>query len=164
MVTRTNVLIPIAAAAIIVGIFGMLTFPTDVKLESVEFPIGTIKLDDKFLEVYIADTVPRHTRGLMFEPAMSYDQGMLFVFDNPGLRPMWMLNMQFHLDIVWFDENQNIIGIEKHVPPCKTTIEVVTCRENGVSHDNAKYVLELTSGFVDNFNITNKSKLELISI
>jgi hypothetical protein len=164
MVTRTNVLIPIAAAAIIVGVFGMLTFPTDVKLESVEFPIGTIKLDDKFLEVYIADTVPRHARGLMFEPAMSYDQGMLFVFDNPGLRPMWMLNMQFHLDIVWFDENQNVIGIEKHVPPCKTTIEVVTCRENGVSHDNAKYVLELTSGFVDNFNITNKSKLELISI
>jgi len=164
MVTRTNVLIPIAAAAIIVGVFGMLTFPTDVKLESVEFPIGTIKLDDKFLEVYIADTVPRHARGLMFEPAMSYDQGMLFVFDNPGLRPMWMLNMQFHLDIVWFDENQNIIGIEKHVPPCKTTIEVVTCRENGVSHDNAKYVLELTSGFIDNFNITNKSKLELISI
>ena len=164
MVTRTGVLIPIAAAAIIVGVFGMLTFPTDVKLESVEFPIGTIKLDDKFLEVYIADTVPRHARGLMFEPAMSYDQGMLFVFDNPGLRPMWMLNMQFHLDIVWFDENQNIIGIEKHVPPCKTTIEVVTCRENGVSHDNAKYVLELTSGFVDNFNITNKSKLELISI
>ena len=164
MVTRTGVLIPIAAAAIIVGIFGMLTFPTDVKLESVEFPIGTIKLDDKILEVQIAEPVPQHTRGLMFEPAMSYDQGMLFVFDNPGLRPMWMLNMQFHLDIVWFDENQNIIGIEKHVPPCKTTIEVVTCRENGVSHDNAKYVLELTSGFVDNFNITNKSKLELISI
>ena len=164
MVTRTHVLIPIAAAAVIVGIFGMLTFPTDVKLESVEFPIGTIKLDDKILEVQIAETVPQHARGLMFEPAMSYDQGMLFVFDNSGLRPMWMLNMQFHLDIVWFDENQNIIGIEKHVPPCKTTIEVVTCRENGVSHDNAKYVLELTSGFVDNFNITNKSKLELISI
>jgi uncharacterized membrane protein (UPF0127 family) len=164
MVTRTNVLIPIAAAAIIVGIFGMLTFPTDVKLESVEFPIGTIKLDDKILEVQIADTAPLHARGLMFQDEMSYDQGMLFVFDNSGLRPMWMLNMQFHLDIVWFDENQNIIGIEKHVPPCKTTIEVVTCRENGVSHDNAKYVLELTSGFIDNFNITNKSKLELISI
>ena len=51
MVTRTHVLIPIAAAAVIVGVFGMLTFPTDVKLESVEFPRGTIQLDDKiFLE------------------------------------------------------------------------------------------------------------------
>ena len=74
MVTRTNVLIPIAAAAIIVGIFGMLTFPTDVNLEAVQFPIGTIKLDDKILEVQIAETVPQHARGLMFEPAMSYDQ------------------------------------------------------------------------------------------
>ena len=102
MVTRTNVLIPIAAAAVIVGIFGMLTFPTDVKLESVEFPIGTIKLDDKILEVQIADTVPLHARGLMFQEELPYDQGMLFVFDKPDNSPMWMLNMQFPIDIIWF--------------------------------------------------------------
>jgi len=164
MVTRTNVLIPIAAAAVIVGVFGMLTFPTDVKLESVEFPTGTIKLDDKFLEVQIADTVPRHARGLMFEPAMSYDQGMLFVFDNPGLRPMWMMSMYFNIDIIWFDENANVVAIEKNVPQCITTVEVVACRENGVSGDNAKYVLEVTAGFVDKFNITENSKMEIISI
>jgi len=44
MPTRTGVLIPIVAAAIIIGVAGMLTIPTDVKLESVEFPRGTIKL------------------------------------------------------------------------------------------------------------------------
>ncbi|GIS96654.1 MAG: hypothetical protein CM1200mP23_4600 [Nitrososphaerota archaeon] len=86
MVTRTHVLIPIAAAAVIVGVFGMLTFPTDVKLESVEFPRGTIQLDDKILEVQIADNDPLRARGLMFQDQMPYDQGMLFVFDNPGLR------------------------------------------------------------------------------
>ena len=164
MVTRTGVLIPIATAAVIVGVFGMLTFPTDVKLESVEFPIGTIKLDDKILEVQIAETVPQHARGLMFEPAMSYDQGMLFVFDNPGLRPMWMMSMYFNIDIIWFDENLNIVSIEKNVPKCETAWELMVCKENGVSADNAKYVLEVTAGFVDEFNITNKSKLELISI
>ena len=164
MVTRTGVLIPIAAAAVIVGIFGMLTLPTDVKLESVEFPIGTIKLDDKILEVQIAETVPQHARGLMFESAMSYDQGMLFVFDNPGLRPMWMMSMYFNIDIIWFDENLNIVSIEKNVPKCETAWELMVCKENGVSADNAKYVLEVTAGFVDEFNITDKSKLELISI
>ena len=56
MATRLQVLIPIIAAAFIVGIIGMLTLPSDVKLESVEFPRGMIKVDDQILEVQIADT------------------------------------------------------------------------------------------------------------
>ena len=164
MAKRTHVLIPITIAAFIVGIVGVLSIPTDVKLESVEFPQGTIKLDDKILEVQIADTDTLRVRGLMFQEELSYHEGMLFVFDNSGTHPMWMLNMQFHLDIIWFDENLHVTAIEKDVPPCVTTIEVVTCRDNGVSGDNAKYVLEVTTGFVDKFNITENSKLEIISI
>ena len=165
MVTRTRVLIPIAAAAIIVGIFGMLTFPTDVKLESVEFPRGTIKLDDKILEVQIADTDSLRARGLMFQDEMPYDQGMLFVFDNPGTQSMWMMSMQFSIDIIWFDVNGNVTHIEKNVPPCgPDTVGILACSENGVSGDNAKYVLEVTAGFVDKFNISDKSIIEFISI
>ena len=164
MATRTQVLIPIIAAAFIVGVIGMLSIPTDVKLESVEFPQGTIKLDDQILVVKIADNDSLRVRGLMFHDELPFDQGMLFVFDQSGTRSMWMLNMQFSLDIIWFDENLHVTAIEKNVPPCKTTIEIVTCRENGVSGDNAKYVLEVTAGFVDEFGITENSKLELISI
>ena len=164
MPSRTQVLIPITVAAMIIGIAGMLTIPTDVKLESVEFPRGTIKLGDQILEVQIADSDSLRVRGLMFQDELPYNEGMLFVFDESGTRPMWMLNMQFNLDVIWFDENANVVAIEKDVPPCKTTVEVVACRENGVSGDNAKYVLEVTTGFVDKFNITENSKLEIISI
>ena len=164
MPTRTQVLIPITIAAIIIGVVGMLTLPSDVKLESVEFPRGTIILDDKTLEVQIADSDSLRARGLMFQDELRYNEGMLFVFDGPDTRPMWMLNMQFNLDIIWFDEDANVVVIEKDVPPCRTTVEVVACRENGVSGDNAKYVLEVTAGFVDKFNITESSKMEIISI
>ena len=164
MPSRTQVLIPITVAAMIIGIAGMLTIPTDVKLESVEFPRGTIKLGDQILEVQIADSDTLRVRGLMFQNELPHSEGMLFVFDEPGTRPMWMLNMQFNLDVIWFDENTNVVAIEKDVPPCKTTVEVVACRDNGVSGDNAKYVLEVTTGFVDKFNITENSKLEIISI
>ena len=164
MPSRTQVLIPITVAAMIIGIAGMLTIPTDVKLESVEFPRGTIKLGDQILEVQIADSDTLRVRGLMFQNELPHSEGMLFVFDEPGTRPMWMLNMQFNLDVIWFDENTNVVAIEKDVPPCKTTVEVVACRENGVSGDNAKYVLEVTAGFVDQFNITENSKMEIISI
>jgi len=165
MPTRAGVLIPLAVAAVIIGIAGMLTIPTDVKLESVEFPRGTIKLDDKILVVQIADTKELRTRGLSWNlEKLPYNEGMLFVFDGSGTRSMWMLGMQFNLDIIWFDENANVVAIEKNVPLCETTIEVVACRENGVSGDNAKYVLEVTAGFVDKFNITENSKMEIISI
>ena len=164
MPTRTGVLIPITVAAVIIGIAGMLTIPADVKLEYVEFPRGTIMIDNKILEVQIADNDSLRVRGLMFQNELPYDEGMLFVFDKSGTQTMWMLNMQFNLDVIWFDENANVVAIEKDVPPCKTTVEVVACRENGVSGDNAKYVLEVTAGFVDKFNITENSKMEIISI
>ena len=164
MPTRAGVLIPLAVAAVIIGIAGMLTIPTDVKLEYVDFPRGTIKVDDKILEVQIADTDSLRVRGLMFQDELPYNEGMLFVFEGSETRPMWMLNMQFNLDVIWFDENANVVAIEKNVPPCKTTVEVVACRENGVTGDNAKYVLEVTAGFVDKFNITENSKMEIISI
>ena len=100
MPTRLQVLIPIGIAAVIVGIAGVISMPSEVKLEQVDFPVGTIKIDEKFLEVQIADTEPRRVRGLMFQDTLPYDQGMLFVFDEPGQKSMWMLNMQFHLDLI----------------------------------------------------------------
>ena len=161
MPTRTGVLIPIVAAAFIIGVAGMLTLPTDIKLESVEFPRGTIMIDDKILEVQIAETPAQHTRGLSWSEKLPYDEGMLFVFDESGTHSMWMIGMLFNLDIIWLDENYNVVAIEKNVPSCvNSPIEVVACRENGVSGDNAKYVLEVTAGFVDKFNITENSKLE----
>ena len=164
MATRAQIIIPIAAAAFIVGIIGVLNIPSDAKLGSVEFPMGTIKIDDEILQVQIADNNSLRIRGLMFQEELPYDQGMLFVFDKPDNRSMWMLNMQFPIDIIWFDVYGDVTHIEKNVPPCLTTIEVVTCRENGVSGDNAKYVLEVTAGFVDEFNISDKSIIEFISI
>ena len=164
MPTRLQVLIPIGIAAVIVGIAGVVSMPSEVKLEQVNFPIGTIKLDDKFLEVQIAETAPEKARGLMFQDTLPYDQGMLFVFEEPGKRSMWMLNMQFSLDIIWFDENGNVVEIKTNVPPCKTPLEVMSCDSTPVSSDNAKYVLEVTSGFIDKFGVDSDSKLEIISI
>ena len=165
MATRAQILIPIAAAAFIVGIVGVLNIPSDAKLGSIEFPMGTIKLDNEILQVQIAETKELRARGLSWNfEELPYDQGVLFVFDKPGTQDMWMMGMQFSIDIIWFDENFNVTHIEKNVPRCLEPIEILACSENGVSGDNAKYVLEVTAGFVDKFNISDKSVLEPISI
>ena len=164
MASRIQVLVPITIAAIIVGVAGIISLPSDIKLESVEFPKGTVKIDDVVLEVQIADTEPRRVRGLMFQNQLPLDEGMLFVFDDISKISIWMLNMQFPLDIIWIDDNDKVVFIEKNVPPCKTTLETVTCPTyNGGSLD-AKYVLEVTAGFVDEFKITTGSTLKIISI
>ena len=162
MATRLQVLIPISIAAIIVGVAGILTIPSDVKLESVEFPRGVIKLDGVILEVQIADTDPRRARGLMFQEQLPLDQGMLLVFDDADKVSIWMLNMQFSIDAIWIDESGKVVFIEKNIPPCKTALETVTCESFGGI--DAKYILEVTSGFVDQYNISTDSILEIISI
>jgi hypothetical protein len=161
--SRTQVLIPIAIAAVIIGVVGVFSIPSDSKLESVEFPRGTIKVDDFVIEVQIADTEPRRVRGLMFQEQLPYDQGMIFVFSEPGIYSLWMLNMQFPLDMIWFDENGTIVHIEENIPPCKSATEIMACRSIIPSGD-ALYILELTSGFIKEFNITKDSKLNIISI
>ena len=163
MTTRAQALIPITIAAVIIGVIGMLTLPQDSKLESVEFPRGTILVDDVALEVQIADSEPRRVRGLMFQDQLPYDQGMIFVFAEPGLYSLWMLNMQFPLDMIWFDQNGNVVHLEENVPPCKAALEIATC-QSVVPENEASYVLEVTTGFIEQNNITYDSKLTIISI
>jgi uncharacterized membrane protein (UPF0127 family) len=162
--TRAQVLIPIAIAAVIIGIVGVITIPADSKLDEVKFPRGTIKIDSKILDVQIAETDAQRIRGLMFQNELPYDQGMIFVFSQEQVVPIWMLNMQFPLDIIWLDTNGNVIHIEKNVPPCKSALETTTCTVQNADNKKAMYVLEVTAGFTDKFQITEKSKMQIISI
>ncbi len=164
MASRVQVLVPITIAAVIVGVAGMLSLPADVKLEAVEFPRGMIKIDDVVLEVQVADTDARRARGLMFQDQLPFDQGMLLVFNEDDRRSIWMLNMQFPLDVFWIDGDGKVVHIERDVPPCKTAVETVTCPSYKGAGQDAKYVLEVTAGFVEKYNITTDSVVQIISI
>jgi len=164
MPSRLQVLIPISLAAIIIGVVGIISIPSDAKLEAVDFPIGTIKIDDQVLQVQIADTEPLRVRGLMFQEQLPYDKGMIFVFDESGFHSLWMLNMQFPLDMIWFDSDGKVVYIEKNVPPCKSALETVTCTGVNPGENEALYILEVTEGFVDKFEINEDSILQIISI
>ena len=164
MASRVQVLVPITIAAVIVGVAGMLSLPADVKLESVEFPRGMIKIDDVVLEVQIADTDARRARGLMFQDQLPFDQGMLLVFNEDDRRSIWMLNMLFPLDVFWIDSDGRVVHIEQDIPPCKTAVETVTCPSYKGAGQDAKYVLEVSAGFIEKYNITTDSVVQIISI
>ena len=65
----------------------------------------------------IADTQEKRELGLSGRPALPADQGMLFVFDQPGRHGFWMKDVNFPIDIVWLDENKRTISITKNLQP-----------------------------------------------
>ena len=149
---------------LIVTQMGLPAYGQENPLEKVTFQSGTVKLDNMQLQVQIAQTEEQQTRGLMFQNELPFDQGMLFVFDNEQIVGIWMMNMQFPLDIIWFDKQGEIVFIQKNAPPCKlsgSSVCPVMTPDNGRL---TKYVLEVTSGFVNKFNITKNSKLDLSSL
>jgi len=160
MAKLSRFLILIPSLAIIVGIAFLMMLPTELEHESVEFSRDTIKIDSIELTIQVADTDHRRADGLMFQEELPFDEGMLFVFDDSKKRSFWMSNMQFSLDIIWIDSQGNIVHIEKNVPPCNNA-ETKTCPRYDGGGKNAKYILEVTSGFVDEFKITENSKLEI---
>jgi hypothetical protein len=139
---------------------GNQTTEQDSNLLTANFPKGKIKIDNITLDVQIADTPNRMTEGLQFQQQLAYNQGMIFIFSQPQVVAMWMKDMQFPLDMIWFDSNGNVVDIEKNLPPCNDNS---TCAVYNGQMQNAKYVLEVTGGFVDKFNITENSRFVLLS-
>ena len=80
-------------------------------------PIETAMIGNVTLSIEIADTPATMQKGLMFHAPLSFNQGMLFVFNPPQVATMWMKDMQFPIDMIWLDGNGNILHIEKNLPP-----------------------------------------------
>lgn len=153
------VIIPIAFIIIFFTIYSEIeNTPKIPTTEYSNFPTMTIKLDDIFLEVEIADTNEKRKQGLQFREKLSYEQGMLFDFTESRIISMWMPNMKFSLDMIWFDESGNVVHIEKNVQPC---ISIDLCEFVNSQGKKSRYVLEVTSGFVEIYDINENSKLYL---
>ena len=101
--------------------------PSSICFESLCFPLE------------IASTPEERTQGLMFRTEL--EGGMLFVFDHPGRHPFWMKNTLIPLDIIWMDEDKEIVFISRNVQPCK----VDPCEVIDPGAD-ASYVLEVNAG------------------
>ena len=161
MTNKLLIVIPIIIVALAgIAISATTSIPNSVdsgviSVGESSFHSNMIKIDDVVVDVQIADTDVKRTRGLMFEEQMSYDQGMLFIYEESGNYSFWMHNVEFALDIIWFDDKGNAVHIKQDVPPCTTKPQYCEVYDPGAE---ALYVFETTAGFVDRFDITEDSK------
>jgi uncharacterized membrane protein (UPF0127 family) len=100
-----------------------------------------VELKGKRFSVEIADTREKQALGLMFRDSMPPDQGMLFVFPREAPRSFWMKNTRIPLDIMYFNEELELVSISADAPPCR-----VRYCPSYPSKIPAKFVLELNAG------------------
>lgn len=94
--------------------------------------------------VEIASSKPEQTTGLMNRSKLDEDQGMLFDYVVSKKYPMWMLNMDFPLDIIWLNKDRQVVYLYENAQPCT---DPASCPL--LSPDQAaKYVLEINAGQV----------------
>lgn len=102
----------------------------------------------------VADTPEERGRGLGGHDPLSSGQGMWFVFDAPYPYSFWMKDMEFSIDIIWFDENLRIVHIERNVSPASYP-------ETFTPESPAQYVLEVPAGFSSEHDLSVGESAEI---
>ena len=163
MVSKTRVLLPLIVGTVVLGTLGLLFIPESIKDKNIGFPNGTLSIDNKIVKVEVADSPVAKQRWLTFrEDKLPFDSAMILVYNKSDLYPIWLLNIEFNVDLLWLDEQANIVYIVKNAPPCKTALDVTGCTYKNTKP--AKYVIAAASGFIEKHKITEKSLMTIISI
>ena len=74
-------------------------------------PVRQVKVAGHALRVEVAATIEQRMKGLMFREKLGADDGMLFVFDEPGYHAMWMKNTPLPLSVAFVDGAGTILNI-----------------------------------------------------
>ena len=160
---KSAVLIPVIIAAAAIGALGIAFAPSDIKDKNTAFSKGTVKINDDVITVEVAQTAAERQRWLTFRQDMlPLDTAMLIKYDKQDLYEVWTLNIEYNLDLIWFDENGNAVYMKKDVPPCSNLVETVSCTYKTTAL--ALYVVAASPGFIDAHGITVGSKMTIISV
>ncbi len=119
-----------------------------------EADTARIVIKNKEFVVEIADTDEKRIKGLSGRKSLSEDEGMIFVFDQPGMYGFWMKDMLFSIDIIWLSEEGRVVHIVKNAKP-ESFPEVF------YPSSEAKYVLELPAGTADRLSLQIGDEVKL---
>lgn len=102
-------------------------------------------------DIYLALDHEQQRRGLMFVRDLPELTGMLFVYEHPGVRSMWMKNTYIPLDIVFARADGTVSSVIHDAEPLSLDSLRAT--------EPVEYVLELNAGVARRFKIGAGSQL-----
>lgn len=92
-----------------------------------------VEIGNKEYKVKVAETEEEQSKGLQGIDSLPNDEGMLFIFEKPQTVGFWMEDTKIPLDIIFINEDDEVISIYKGEPMSTSIAE----------EDNVKYVLEV---------------------
>lgn len=96
-----------------------------------------IKIGEKEYSVEVAETQEEKETGLQGRTELGPSEGMLFDFsDEVGDVSMWMKNTKIPLDIIFINDEEQVVFVGEGIPNTETQITV----------QNVAYVLEVNQG------------------
>jgi len=134
----------------VIAIFATLSFAsiaTDVFDEARNRDRETVlRINGAVFFTDIADSETERREGLSRKEGLPLDHGLLFEFGTNDYHGIWMREMRFPIDVIWFDENFVVVGVKHSFKPDDFP---------SVAYPDApaRYVLEINAGLAREFNI-----------
>jgi len=139
---KTTFSFVVVAILILGSFYFFLQKPAPVKYQD----LTLIQIGEVEIQVRLAKTDVEHRQGLSNTKSLADGEGMLFIYERPAKQGFWMKDMNYSIDIVWINERNRVIGVEKDISP--STFPLVFS-----SPSEVKYVLEVPAGFSNRSNI-----------
>ena len=117
--------------------------------------ISSVQINNATVDVEIVSSAEAQMMGLSGRDFLAENTGMLFVHNKSDRHSIWMKDMLFDIDVIWIDENGEIVWMIEDMKPSsypKTFIPEV----------DAKYVLEVNAGFVDKNGVDSGTKVKFV--
>ena len=108
------------------------------------------------INVKVARSPGELKRGLMFVKHLKENEGMLFKYHKMGNHTFWMKDTLIPLDVIYFDNESNVIGFIENNQPHNLTIRGIDIESNSF--------LEVNSGYVKNNNVRVGDKFIFTSL
>jgi uncharacterized protein len=76
-------------------------------------PVITLKAGNQSIRAEVAATESSRQTGMMWRTKMGKNEGMLFIFTQPGYYAMWMRNTLIDLSVAYMDDKGKIVSIHE---------------------------------------------------
>lgn len=126
--------------------------PPFVKEGTLQFFNGNTGQEIETLDIEVAATRPEILQGLMYRKSMDESNGMLFLMGESKPQGFYMRNTYISLDIIFVNENFEIVKIHANTKPLDET--------SLPSGENAMYVVETVAGYCQKHKITEGDKIQ----
>lgn len=109
---------------------------------------------DRCLLLAVAATPNQRRRGLSDYDSLDDNEGMLFIYDQPGNYGFWMKDMDFAIDVIWLDEDYEVVTVKRNLSPSSYPNTFYPTKP-------AKNVIEVASGTAQTLKINPGDRLNV---